>query len=171
MKSHRVQESTLQPPNNFELLMIYQSPPRSCSAQATAQVGLTCGLVWHSRKECCSPRKSYYTKVWWISALGKLICRLTYNLLEFVLGFFPREKAHAVFHFLKTSGSKVRAINCTKQSAETATVHESIEVRLRCVEGLWAHAHKCMMMWVHVCVVLTCPRVYSCLPLPQRLLG
>lgn len=33
------------PAVDFELLMMYQSPPRSCSAQATARVGLTCGLM------------------------------------------------------------------------------------------------------------------------------
>lgn len=61
--------------------MIYQSHTQSWSVQVTARGGLTCGLAWHSRKECYSPRKSYYSKVWWISVLQKLICGLTYNLL------------------------------------------------------------------------------------------
>lgn len=81
--SHFLMESlpTRQSSYDFELVMIYQSHTQSWSVRATARGGLTCGLAWHSRKECYSPRKSYYSKVWWISVVGKLICGLTYNLL------------------------------------------------------------------------------------------
>lgn len=81
IESHRAEKLILQTSYNTGFFMIYQSPKQSLSVWATARGGLTCGLAWHSRKECYSPRKSHYTKVWWISALAKLICGLTYNLL------------------------------------------------------------------------------------------